>query len=227
MRSHVLRATALAGTAILLAGGCGDSPTDIETEIQAPLFAKPATPLDWVQLDAYFRSAEHDGVVGDNIDEPYSGALRDNGSLALSTLDDDPDRVICFEFGTQAPSLSDCRDAFLTTADPRFDGDHEGMLQLTVDSTLHTSGQFIWSSVEFEDGKEQPAEWYLRYGSTCELGDNSLYDNRFDVVRTSETTWTFEGDDAVLCRRWVRGRFILEEIGRFSMPFVLELVQKP
>lgn len=237
MRSHLWRATALASAAFLVANGCSETRTDLATGIEQPQF-KPAKPTNTVPIELEFRDSTENGTLVDGLlsdgGGPYLGIFRENGSLIFSTTDESQNasRQIYFNSGDQADAPDGFVDALLTTSYPQIEGNPPGgMLTMEWDppATLHTGGQFIWSSWELKDGKETPAEWYLRYGSSCvtDYSDSTLIENRFDVIRLSETQWTFEGDSAVLCRRWVRGRFVLEEMGRFAMPFKLDIVKMP
>lgn len=187
------------------------------------------TPITVEFRESVLDPETSDGVLSDG-GGLYMGIFRENGSMIFSTLDGSRNeaRLLCFDYAGQTDISGGCIDALLTTSDPGFDGNEVGgMLALEPGELLHTSGQFMWGSVEVINGKDQPAEWYLRFGSNCELADQSLPQNRFEVLRVSQIEWTFEGNNAVLCRRWLKGRPVSEEIGRFSMPFSLDIVIQP
>lgn len=224
MRSYFSRATAIVSTVVLFAAACNEAPTGTATDLLQPQFdkkVKPDEPPDFVPVTVTFDYREGDRVKSDPGALPYSGNIRPNGSL-IFYASEESGRTVCFDFAGQpgAPDI-DCVNALLTTADPGVE-DWEGMLEMPALSTRPTSGQFIWASVEYVDGKKKPAEWYLRYGASCDIADpDPPLDNMFSVYKLSDAAWRFGGENAILCRRWLRGPAVLEEMGDFNMPFEL------
>ena len=69
MRTRLSRVTTLAFTAILFAGGCGEGPTGIVTELQAPEFAKggkPGKPMETKPITERFAGTGNQPVAGDH-----------------------------------------------------------------------------------------------------------------------------------------------------------------
>jgi len=179
-----------------------------------------------------FWDADGDRVTSDGGDF-YDGIFREdpNGSLIFSTHENP--RCIHFDFPQDpehplVPS-DDCLDALLTTAYPEGEGNPGGMPAMAPGSSLRTSGQFIWGSVEVVNGKETPAEWFLRYGPGGCAFEEVVEANQFTVTRKPEPLddeWIFEGQNAYLCRNLQRGKPQDPEIGEFAMPFTLTLKLK-
>ncbi len=87
---------------------------------------------------------------------------------------------------------------------------------MAVGSTMSTTAQVTWVIDGFN--------WFLRFGMDCHL-DLDVRTPRALVTHADAATWTVEGATAVLCQMPVKGRPRVAEVGVYSMPFHLTIVQ--
>jgi hypothetical protein len=229
MRSYFLRATALAPAAFLLAIGCADTTTEVVYEPQEPQLGKggdKGKPIDWVWASGEFRDAPGDGVTSDSTGVPYVARFRPapNGSLAMSAYHQD--RTFCFYFPEEPDLLKNgCYAAYSSTTGV-------SLLEMEIGSDTTTSYGFLWDTVEQGVRKEETVSWWLKFGVTDCLSDETR-DSRVSVTHPSTTTWILRPPDdttrkALVCRSPLKGEGRDRiTVGDFYMPFEIYITSPP
>lgn len=169
-----------------------------------------------VPVGATFRDATGDGVLSDG-GGSYDAVILVIGNLFLDARKDIP-RQLCFEFASQAGAPVDhCDDAYLSTADPDFEG---GLTAMGPVSTMTTRAQATWVR---PDANGKGYNWFLNFGQDCD--SNDVVANRLYVTHPDADTWTLEGTSAFLCRMPTKGRPRVELVGTFATPFALTVTR--